>query len=239
MTERIAIITNVFDSAGVPGVDALVDEGYLTLCHASAFSDPAVRAAFDAKGTHRVAATAETPAALAREAIDRFGRIDVAISNDFAGVLQGPFVERTLEDYRALLENFTVSSFCLAAAVVPHMMERRSGRIIFMTSGAALKPSPGLVLYSAARAATHQMVRSLAVEVAPYGISVNAIAPAFFLSSFFPGGTDDPDLARLVKQHVPMQRHGRPEELAALIGLLASGRADYISGQIIAFSGAY
>ncbi|HUA24863.1 MAG TPA: SDR family oxidoreductase [Steroidobacteraceae bacterium] len=238
MTERIAIITNVFDSAGVPGVDALVDEGCLTLCHARAFSDPAARAAFEANGPNRVASSAETPAALAREAIDRFGRVDVAVSNDFAQVLQGPFVDRSAEDYRALLENFTVSSFCLAAAVVPKMIEQRSGRIIFMTSGAALKPSPGLILYSAARAATNQMVRSLAVEVAPYGISVNAIAPAFFVSSFFPGGADDPDLARLVKEHVPMQRHGRPEELAALIGVLASGRADYISGQIIAFSGA-
>ena len=233
-----AIVTNAFDSAGPPAIDALVAEGYVVLCHSKTFSNSDARTEFEALGPHRIASCATGHSELAREALERFGRVDVAVSNDFGDIHQGPFLDRSVEDYRAVLEAFTVSAFCLASAVLPAMKQQRSGRIIFMTSAAALKPSPSLVLYSAARAATNQMTKSLAAEVAPYGISVNAIAPAIFLSNFFPGGAADPTLAKLVDELIPMKRFGRPEEIAALIGLLASGKADYVSGQVIAFSGA-
>jgi NAD(P)-dependent dehydrogenase (short-subunit alcohol dehydrogenase family) len=238
MSAGVAILTNVFDSAGPPALEALVAEGYRTVCHSVSFSDPAARAAFDASGPNRFATPARDPEDLAREALERYGRIDVAVSNDAADPRRGDFIDKSVDDFRALLETFTVTPFRLAAAVLPAMKAQGCGRIIFLTSAAALAPSPGLAVYASARAATNAMVKSLAVEVAPLGISVNAIAPLLFLSNFFPGGPEDPDLARLVDQMIPMKRHGRPEEIGSLIGLLASGRADYISGQVIAFSGA-
>jgi NAD(P)-dependent dehydrogenase (short-subunit alcohol dehydrogenase family) len=238
MSARVAIVTNVFDVAGPPAVDAVTAQGFATLCHAQAFADPDARAAFEAQGPNRIASAAQTPEDLAREALERYGRIDVAIANDVGDPSPGPLAEKTAQDYRALLESFAVAPFRLAAAVLPTMQAQGGGRIIFVTSSSGLKASPNMVLYSAARAATHALVKSLAVEAAPFGVSVNAIAPLVLLSNFFPGGADDPELARLADRMIPMKRYGRPDELAGLIGLLASGTADYISGQVIAFSGA-
>jgi NAD(P)-dependent dehydrogenase (short-subunit alcohol dehydrogenase family) len=238
MSIRVALVTNVFDTAGPPAADALAAAGFQTVCHARAFADPAIRAEFEAGGPNRIAVAADTPADLVRQALERFGRIDAAVSNDTGDTCPGAFTDKTEDDYRAVLDSFTVEPFRLATAVLPTMQAQGAGRIIFVTSSSGLKASPNMVMYSAARAATHALTKSLAVEMAPHGISVNAIAPLLILSNFFAGGADDPELARLVDLMIPMKRYGRPDEIGGLIALLASGTADYISGQVIAFSGA-
>jgi 3-oxoacyl-[acyl-carrier protein] reductase len=238
MAVRVAIVTNVFDTAGPPAVEALTSAGFQTLCHAAEFCDPQARTDFEAQAPSRIASAAETPEDLVGDALARFGRIDVAISNDTGDVSPGPFTSKSVADYQQLFDSFALTPFRLAVAALPTMKAQGSGRILFVTSASGLKASPNMVLYSAVRGATHAMTKSLAVEVAPFGISVNAIAPLLVLSRFFPGGADDPGLARLVDQMIPMKRFGRPDEIGALIGLLASGLADYVSGQVIGFTGA-
>jgi 3-oxoacyl-[acyl-carrier protein] reductase len=237
VTNHVAIVSNVLDYAGPPAVEALVAEGMFILCHAPEFSDEAARKKYESAHQGHVAAIAQSPEDLIAECIERFGRIDAIVSNDAGDIRRGAIETRTVEDYSAVLDAFSVRPFRLVAAAVPHMKAQSGGRIILITSGAPLRPSPQMSIYSAARAATNTLVKCLATELAPYGIAINAIAPFYLQSNYFPHGMDDPAMAKRIRAVVPMQRFGRPDEIGQLIALLASGKADFVSGQIIAFSG--
>ena len=112
------------------------------------------------------------------------------------------------------------------------MLGTRWGRIINISSVAAVTGNRGQVNYAAAKAALHGATRSLALEIAARGVTVNAVAP----------GIIESDMAKAfgaeqVAQLVPMKRAGKPEEVAALVAFLASDAAGYISGQVIGVNG--
>ena len=113
------------------------------------------------------------------------------------------------------------------------MIRSRWGRIVNVSSIAALTGNRGQVNYSAAKGALNSATRSLAQEVASRGITVNAVAPGIIDTSMSESAFDAQDIARMV----PMKRAGTPGEVADLIGFLASTRAAYITGQIISING--
>ena len=114
------------------------------------------------------------------------------------------------------------------------MLRTRWGRIINITSVAALAGNRGQVNYSAAKGALHAATKSLALELASRGVTVNAVAPGIIATGMSGGAFDEEAIRRLV----PMQRAGRPEEVADLVAFLASDAAAYISGQVISINGA-
>ena len=114
------------------------------------------------------------------------------------------------------------------------MMRTRWGRIVSISSVAAVAGNRGQVNYSAAKGALHAASKSLALELASRGVTVNAVAPGLIATSMIEGTFD----ADMVKRLVPMQRVGRPEEVADLVAFLVSDRAGYISGQVISINGA-
>ena len=114
------------------------------------------------------------------------------------------------------------------------MIRKRWGRIVNISSVAAIAGNRGQVNYSAAKGALHAASKSLALELASRGITVNAVAPGIIATDMIEGSFD----ADLIKKIVPMQRAGRAVEVADLVGFLASDQAAYISGQVISINGA-
>jgi 3-oxoacyl-[acyl-carrier protein] reductase len=122
--------------------------------------------------------------------------------------------------------------FYVTRRVLKSMLMRRSGRIVNIVSLSGLKGLPGQTNYSAAKAAVIGATKALAQEVAPRKITVNAVAPGFIATDM----TKDLDEASL-KATIPAGRFGQPEEVAALVGFLASNRAAYITGEVISMNG--
>ena len=114
------------------------------------------------------------------------------------------------------------------------MMATRWGRVINITSIAALTGNRGQANYAAAKAGLHGATKSLAIELASRGITVNAVAPGIIATAMTEGVFNREAIEKLV----PMKRAGTPEEVAALVGFLASEQASYISGQVISINGA-
>ena len=137
------------------------------------------------------------------------------------------------EEWHQVLDTSLNGFFYITRRVLKHMMpRRRGGRIVNVTSLSGLKGMPGQANYSAAKAALIGATKALAQEVAARNVTVNAVAPGFI----------DTDMTKELpvdelKKLVPMQRFGRPEEVAAAVAFLASGEASYITGEVISING--
>jgi 3-oxoacyl-[acyl-carrier protein] reductase len=182
-----------------------------------------------------------------REGIAKFGKIDILLTNS-GGPPAGPFESLTPEAWEnaTALVLYSVVEVCRAA--LPGMKERRWGRILNVTSIAAKQPVDNLMLSNSIRAAVIGFARTLANEVAPFGVTVNNLLPGFTatdrmvelseVTATKEGITPEQALARYTAQ-VPMGRMGEPREFAALAAFLASERASYITGQSMAVDGGW
>ena len=137
------------------------------------------------------------------------------------------------QDWHDVLDITLNGFYNVTTHVLPKMMMRKhGGRIVNMSSLSGLKGLPGQTNYSAAKAAIVGATKALAQEVAPRGVTVNAIAPGFIETDM----TKDLPQDELKKQ-IPVGRFGRPEEVAALAGFLLSDEAAYITGEVISING--
>jgi len=170
--------------------------------------------------------------ATALEALLADGPIQVVVNN--AGIHDDAvFPGMQLRQWQQVIDVSLNGFFHVTQPLMMPMIRTRWGRIINITSVAAVAGNRGQVNYSAAKGALHSATKSLALEVASRGITVNAVAPGIIATPMSQGTFDAPTIAQLV----PMKRAGRPEEVADLVSFLASERAAYISGQIISING--
>lgn len=180
---------------------------------------------------------------LVNTTVDRYGRVDILVNNS-GGPPSGRFESLTPEMWDSAAQLLLNSTVGLTRLVLGGMKERRWGRILNVTSIAAKQPVEGLMLSNSLRAAVIGFARTLATEVAPFGVTVNNLLPGYTrterveqlarASSAGPG-------AALSKweSEIPMGRLGEPRELAALAAFLASERASYITGSSIAVDGGW
>jgi 3-oxoacyl-[acyl-carrier protein] reductase len=161
------------------------------------------------------------------------GPIQVLVNN--AGIHDDAvFPGMQLHQWQRVLDVSLNGFFHVTQPLTLPMIRTRWGRIINITSVAAVMGNRGQVNYSAAKGALHAATKSLALELASRGITVNAVAPGIIESGMGQGAFSAEDIARMV----PMKRAGKAEEVADLVGFLASERAAYISGQVISINGA-
>lgn len=189
--------------------------------------------------------TEEGAAWLVGETIARYGRLDVLVNNAGAphGKDRGQIETVPLEAWQAVMAVNAQGVFLMTRAAVPHMRERKFGRIVSLSSVAGLEPLPERAAYCASKAAVIGFTRSVAHDLAPHGITVNCVCPGSIrtdraISSTLRAGWTDVDegLAERAR-HIPVGRHGRPEDVAATIAHLASDDAGFITGQAIPVDG--
>ena len=174
-----------------------------------------------------------------------FGRIDVLV-NALGDSIRKPLVPApgqpassavSDDELRFIIDiNLTEALLC-TRAVGPHMLERRAGKVINIASWTAHQGGKDLVLYTAAKTALAGFTRAQALEWAPYGVHVNAIAPGIFPDVVTSGAERFQQSTQRAKQNVPLQRHGELREVGLLALYLASAASDYMTGQTVYLDG--
>jgi 3-oxoacyl-[acyl-carrier protein] reductase len=175
-------------------------------------------------------------AAAVERVAERCGRIDVLVNN--AGLVRDNLLGLLEDDdVRAVLDTNVGGIFNLTRAVVPHMIARRAGKIINVSSVAGEKGGRGQTNYAASKGAINAFTRALAVELAPRRITVNAVAPGVIETDMSQAIRD---LAgEEVKSRILLRRFGTPIDVAYAIWFLASRYADYITGEVLHVDGGF
>ena len=175
------------------------------------------------------------------------GPVDILVTNT-GGPPAGPFEQHSPEAWAEAVRQNLDSVVNLVRGVLPGMKERRWGRILNVTSIAAKQPVDGLMLSNAVRAAVTGFARTLANEVAPFGITVNNVLPGYTRTQRVDelarrraaqAGTSVEEAVAVWEREIPMGRLGEPREFGAMVAFLASERASYVTGTSIPVDGGW
>ncbi|HEB49979.1 MAG TPA: 3-oxoacyl-ACP reductase FabG [Desulfobulbus sp.] len=165
---------------------------------------------------------------------DRHGGIDILVNN--AGITRDGLMARMKEDdWDAVIDTNLKGTFLCSKAVMRPMMKKRQGRIINITSVIGFLGNAGQVNYGAAKAGIVGLTKSMARELAPRNVTVNAVAPGYIVTDMTSGLGEDIQAA--IQAQIPLGSLGRPEDVAGVVAFLASKDAAYMTGQTLHVNG--
>ena len=239
---RVALVTGSSRGLGREIARRLAEDGHAVAVNDSGRSPDAdkVAAEIRERGDFAHAFGADVTdeidvAALVDAVTDRLGAIDVLVVNATGGQPEAPVADVRWEDHLQQLAYFVKSPVLLGRLLIPGMQARGFGRIIQIDSEVADRPPPGRSAYATAKSAQIGLTRSWARELAPLGITVNAVAPGFVPVERH---SDVPSQVRnSYVASVPAGRIGTPEEIASAVSFLASDAAAFVTGQRLVVDG--
>jgi NAD(P)-dependent dehydrogenase (short-subunit alcohol dehydrogenase family) len=174
---------------------------------------------------------------LVDETRQAFGRIDILVLNAATNPHFGSMLDTPDEAFRKIFENNVIAQNWLVRLVAPEMRERRDGAIVMISSIAGLRGSPAIGAYGVSKAADMELVRNLALELGPFNIRVNSIAPGLVKTDFARALWDSPAGERRAQEATPLRRHGEPDDIAGAAVFLASRAGAWITGQTLVVDG--
>ena len=178
--------------------------------------------------------------AAVQQAVDTFGRLDILVNN--AGVLRDNLLfKMSDDDWETVMNVHLKGAFLCSRAAQTHMVKQKYGRIISLSSTSALG-NRGQANYSTAKAGLQGFTKTLAIELGPFGITANAVAPGFIDTEMTRAtarrqGHDPQAVIEMASKSIPVRRVGQPRDVANVICFLASEESSFVSGQIIYVAG--
>jgi NAD(P)-dependent dehydrogenase (short-subunit alcohol dehydrogenase family) len=174
---------------------------------------------------------------LVEQTVGRFGRLDVAVNCAGTEGTPGPLTEQTSESYAGLFDTNVLGTLLSLKHQLRVMQPQGSGSIVNVSSTMGERGAANLALYTASKHAVEGLTKSAALEAAPFGVRVNAVAPGPTETAMLDRLTGTPDRKAAFFAAVPLKRGAKPEEIADAIVFLASDKASFVTGQIVRING--
>ena len=245
LTGRVAVVTGASRGIGCATAMRLAEQGARVVvssrsAEATQLVADHINATYGKERAASIAANISSKADLQRlteHTHQIFGPVDILVCNSATNIHFGPLREIQEEAFRKVLDNNILCNYWLTRLILPDMISRKDGSIVFMSSIGGMRGSAQIGAYNVSKAALLQLSRDLAVELGPHNIRVNCVAPGLVKTDFARALWENPKVRDNMIATTPLRRIGEPDDIAGCVAFLASAAARYVTGQAIVADG--